>query len=674
MTKQLGTSLGRFSRFSPLTVFMSLAAGAGLFVACATEDPGSGGDAGKTDSGQTSKDGSTSNDDGSTPVGDAASDAPAKACTKNEDCPSKVCDINKGTCNAPTCTDGTMNGDEVDLDCGGSACPKCDVQKNCKVSADCTSGVCTNAGAGLKCQPPSCTDGVKNGTETDTDCGGASCGKCDDGKNCAAKGDCVSDVCTGGKCQTPVCNDGVKNNKETGLDCGGPDCPRCADLEGCAVASDCLSGVCADVGAGMQCQPPSCTDGVKNGTESDTDCGGGACPGCSAGLNCATGGDCASLGCNYAGKCAAGRSCTGHYGGDTCGQGGEGGQGAEAWEDCCATAPVVVGGKTVNVDKYQVTAGRMRTFLESVNYDVRGFVQGARAAGQIPQVPGGAAGNTVLSANWDMYLPTSFAGNNDAGELAGCAQKDYSGGACAPGTAFNGIFTAVSRHLGGFIFQQNSQTSTGCFVGSPGTHAFRFPDGQQDGSPPEASQEIYDTKSMNCVDYMVAQAFCVWDGGRLESLPEWQAIYGAAALPWGATPTPKPITTGSYWACRFPWASDLNHPGCGLTWSGTESIEYADYQYSYEYPKLVNVDYITFISAPGRTKGRGPAGHADVIGNNFELTSTLPSYGTTVFNSSHRWSGNGSWEVHGYNKNGGGTTMLLNKYGKLGMRCAHPAP
>ena len=143
---------------------------------------------------------------------------------------------------------------------------------------------------------------------------------------------------------------------------------------------------------------------------------------------------------------------------------------------------------------------------------------------------------------------------------------------------------------------------------------------------------------------------------------------------WSRPPaTPKAIGTGSYWGCRFPWATDASHPGCGLTWNGNESIEYADYQYSYEYPKLGNVDYISFLGIPGRTKGRGPSGHSDIVGNTFELTSTV-SYNADPFAATHRWSGNGSWEVHGYNKNGGSTTMLLNKYGKLGLRCVYPTP
>jgi hypothetical protein len=46
-----------------------------------------------------------------------------------------------------------------------------------------------------------CVDGVKNGTETDVDCGGLDCAKCALGKICLVATDCASSVCSGGKCQ-----------------------------------------------------------------------------------------------------------------------------------------------------------------------------------------------------------------------------------------------------------------------------------------------------------------------------------------------------------------------------------------------------------------------------------------------------------------------------------------
>src|SRR5260221_1923301 len=44
-----------------------------------------------------------------------------------------------------------------------------------------------------------CTDGAKNGMETDVDCGG-SCAPCVEGKKCAADRDCGTKKCAGGTC------------------------------------------------------------------------------------------------------------------------------------------------------------------------------------------------------------------------------------------------------------------------------------------------------------------------------------------------------------------------------------------------------------------------------------------------------------------------------------------
>ncbi|PKN58336.1 MAG: hypothetical protein CVU56_06150, partial [Deltaproteobacteria bacterium HGW-Deltaproteobacteria-14] len=70
-------------------------------------------------------------------------------------------------------------------------------------------------GAG-SCDTPGecCGDGVPNGDETDVDCGG-SCSACGAGQGCAGASDCLSGVCTDGVCQAPACDDGVTNGQET---------------------------------------------------------------------------------------------------------------------------------------------------------------------------------------------------------------------------------------------------------------------------------------------------------------------------------------------------------------------------------------------------------------------------------------------------------------------------
>jgi hypothetical protein len=48
---------------------------------------------------------------------------------------------------------------------------------------------------------PTCSDGARNGSETDVDCGGATCTRtCDPGKSCASDDDCSTAVCVDGRC------------------------------------------------------------------------------------------------------------------------------------------------------------------------------------------------------------------------------------------------------------------------------------------------------------------------------------------------------------------------------------------------------------------------------------------------------------------------------------------
>ena len=215
-----------------------------------------------------------------------------QGCTNGQgarDCISGVC--TGGICQAPTCNDTVRNGTETDLDCGGGSCPACANGLACvnnQGARDCVSGVCTNN----VCQGPGCLDSVKNGTETDVDCGGAVCGSCGNGLRCSVASDCASGVCSGNGnnrvCQVPTCNDGVRNGAETATDCGGGTCGPCANGQACANGfgvRDCASGVCTN----SVCQNPTCNDGVKNANETAVDCGGGGalnCGPCANGLAC----------------------------------------------------------------------------------------------------------------------------------------------------------------------------------------------------------------------------------------------------------------------------------------------------------------------------------------------------------------------------------------------------
>jgi len=74
-----------------------------------------------------------------------------------------------------SCSDGIMNGNETEVDCGGSDCMPCST----------------------------CDDGILNGNETEIDCGGPDCDAC------------------------PTCTDGIMNGDEDDVDCGGSFCAAC---------------------------------------------------------------------------------------------------------------------------------------------------------------------------------------------------------------------------------------------------------------------------------------------------------------------------------------------------------------------------------------------------------------------------------------------------------------
>lgn len=131
-----------------------------------------------------------------------------------------------------------MDGLETDVDCGGDECPPCGEMELCEIDADCESQSC-DAGA---CAPIDCDDGIKNGSETDLDCGGE-CDPCTEGAACIHHSDCETEVCDG-ECLPADCMDRVTNGAETGVDCGGPVCSPCGYLEGCDNGGDCLTGTC----------------------------------------------------------------------------------------------------------------------------------------------------------------------------------------------------------------------------------------------------------------------------------------------------------------------------------------------------------------------------------------------------------------------------------------------
>ncbi|MFM2152870.1 MAG: hypothetical protein RL199_1305, partial [Pseudomonadota bacterium] len=239
-------------------------------------------------------------------------------------------------CAPPRCDDGRVNGSETSKvddgsECGGS-CGPCPVNETpypkCRTGADCSSGVCKGAKSKVlgSCQPATTRDGIRNGDESDVDCGGtqANVVKCALGRRCSFATDCVTGTtcigadgnaagdqpAVGGVCSAATCDDllATPNGGETDVNCGGPNCGiRCDENQKCKVDSDCLSGGCKK--SDKTCLGSSTVDNVRNGTETDIDCGcreaargsDGTCPDpfarCSLGAACESDDDCVSNAC-----------------------------------------------------------------------------------------------------------------------------------------------------------------------------------------------------------------------------------------------------------------------------------------------------------------------------------------------------------------------------------------
>jgi hypothetical protein len=68
---------------------------------------------------------------------------------------------------------------------------------------------------------PTCSDGKKNGSESDVDCGGA-CPRCSNGKSCATRSDCAGGLCAGGTCQACAVDGDCGEDADDFCYCAGP--------------------------------------------------------------------------------------------------------------------------------------------------------------------------------------------------------------------------------------------------------------------------------------------------------------------------------------------------------------------------------------------------------------------------------------------------------------------
>jgi len=183
--------------------------------------------------------------------------------------------------------------------------PSSDARDAADASADTSSDEASavTSGSPLDGAAASCTDKIRNGDETDVDCGG-SCAPCGANKSCRVDGDCGAtasgcDAAHGGcrcddvskRCVYDHCFDNKSDDGESGLDCGGDVCAVCGLGGGCQQDTDCSSQACD--AASLKCIANPCSDHRQDGRETDVDCGGAnTCVRCRPGMRCLGNGDC----------------------------------------------------------------------------------------------------------------------------------------------------------------------------------------------------------------------------------------------------------------------------------------------------------------------------------------------------------------------------------------------
>jgi hypothetical protein len=121
----------------------------------------------------------------------------------------------KHTCEKRCCTRFSVVSADGKRRCacrqGGQPCTASTARQCC--SGECQGTQCAPVTTVVTGQPapPTCTDRIWNGTETDTDCGGGTCPRCRYFQRCTSRDDCEGAYCSNGTC----------------AECGGPNSLSC---------------------------------------------------------------------------------------------------------------------------------------------------------------------------------------------------------------------------------------------------------------------------------------------------------------------------------------------------------------------------------------------------------------------------------------------------------------
>lgn len=423
------------------------------------------------------------------------------------------------------------------------------------------------------------------------------------------------------------------------------------------------SGTCQN-----DCKMASADDGIKNGDETDVDCGGLNAPKCAVNKNCLQPTDCTTAVCRYDHVCIAERSCTNHLGGDTCGAG-EVGDPTAVHESCCKSLPVIGftdsshAGQTAYLDKYEITAGRIRAFVQDVTNKMGGK----------PNVKGWISANqpAIWNSNWSSFLPSDVDGDKlTINRLLlgdprhdGQTPEEAGPGVILPPATDQVVSVGLNHQFGGQVFADLHGNNCGTFAGAYGFPTYYYPPDVQskNGEAPRGNaldadgktipaQEFLDVKSMNCITNAMLAAFCAWDGGQLATADVMDFVTDSPSRDESVSGCGTQydnhgdllgniLTTTVQSGGRCPDVNVIN-----ATFDAGDNLPVPGSflnQHNYHFPDLgnSNSDKTWEIAAPGRMKADNINGWMDIAGN---LSESVLDTATGRFSIRFRGIGYGS--------------------------------
>ena len=285
-------------------------------------------------------------------------------------------------------------------------------------------------------------------------------------------------------------------------------------------------------------------------------------------------------------------------------------------DDCCKSLTLPKTAKRT-LDKYEITAGRMRKFI-TANPNVRKFAKDFAAANPKSQL-GTVATGFPAKGDFGSYLDTLPNGAPNADKPLDEA-------------LFLGAFPIDTIN-----------TEDGCFVGKTGDLGYGsatywqppsalkpYSIGNAEDGVRKYGQEELDKKSLNCVSAYMLAAFCAWDGGELARTSDYYEVWRHDQVPAdGPGGTGAKVTIP--WTDVLPWGQfnwRNGHDGaCPKGWPGC--VKNPGIFFSEPKPQpnpTAGDDDTPEIGAPGRfpkdvTKATSPDGGGwyDLGGNLMDL-------------------------------------------------------